>query len=199
MKTIIIFTVMLLFSPGLIAIQSASEEAEKEEILTLLKERDEEIKELLGPKDTEYTDEQRDRLRSMINDIIDFETMASRALGNKFDEISQSEREEFVSLFSTIVRDQSLNRLDIYRAEVTYEDIEVDNGSARVHTIAQLDNVRTAVDYTMEKKNSEWFITDMTINDVSTSQSYNRQFSSIIRQHGFDTLLDRLRRRAERT
>lgn len=199
MKTIIVFAIMLLFSPELNAIQTASEEAEKEEILTLLKERDEEIKELLGPQDTEYTDEQRERLRSMINDIIDFEAMASRALGNRYDEINQSEREEFVSLFSTIVRDQSLNRLDIYRAEVTYEEIVVENGTAQVHTVAQLENVRTSVEYSMEKKNSEWFIIDMTIDDVSTSQSYNRQFSSIIRQHGFDTLMDRLRRRAERT
>jgi phospholipid transport system substrate-binding protein len=196
MKTAIFFALLIFISPDLTAVQAI--ETEQEEILTLLENRDEEIKELLGPKGTEYTQGQRDRLRDIINGIIDFEAMASYALGDTYQEISPEEREEFVSLFSTVIRDQSLNRLDIYRAEVSYEEIEVENGEARVHTIARLENVRTPVDYMMMKVDSEWVITDMIVDEVSTAESYNRQFQSIIRQRGFDALLESLRRRAAR-
>ncbi len=169
-----------------------------EEIRAMLDERDAEIKELLGPKGSEYTQEQRDRLKDIINDVIDFRAMSQTALGDTFDEITEEEREEFIALFSTIIRDNSMNRLDIYRAEVTYNDITVENGNAEVKTMAQMDNVRTSVDYDMELQNGEWHITDMSIDDVSTAESYHRQFQSIIRQRGFDALLDSLRRRAAR-
>lgn len=171
----------------------------EEEIRSMLQERDNQIKELLGSQGSDYTPEQRNALKDIINDVIDFRSMASYALGSTFNEISEEEREEFVSLFSTIIRDQSLNRLDIYRADVTYNEISVHNSSADVSTIAQLDNVRTPVNYEMENRDGEWVITDMIIDDVSTAESYNRQFQSIIRQRGFDALLESLRKRASRS
>lgn len=171
----------------------------EQEIRDMLDERDQEIKELLGPKGNEYTQEQRDLLKDIINDVIDYRALAEQALGNTFNEISDEERDEFVSLFSTIIRDNSLNRLDIYRAEVTYNGIEVNDANAFVRTTAQLDNVRTSVDYAMERRNGEWVITDMSIDEVSTAESYNRQFQSIIRQRGFDALMQSLQRRAARS
>lgn len=193
MKKLLVFTAIVLFAAA-----SAFSQSSEDEIRSMLDERDDEIKELLGDEGSDYTQEQRDRLKDIINGVIDFRAMSEEALGSTYQEISDEEREEFVELFSTIIRDNSLNRLDIYRAEVTYQEIRVDNGEAYVRTMAQLENVRTPVDYDMEYKNGEWVITDMTIDDVSTVQSYNRQFQNIIRQRGFDALLDNLRRRAAR-
>lgn len=174
-------------------------QTEADEIQTMLEERDQEIKELLGPKGTDYTQEQRDRLKDIINDVINYQSMAQQALGDTYDEISEEEREEFVSLFSTIIRDNSLNRLDIYRAEVTYNNIDVNQDSAFVATTAQLEDVRTSVDYNLQVFDNSWMITDMTIDQVSTADSYNRQFQGIIRQRGFDALMESLRRRAARS
>lgn len=170
----------------------------KEQIQELLEERDDQIKTLLGPEGSEYTEGQRDQLKEIINGVIDFEAMAKEALGATFDTISTDLRTEFVDLFATIVRDQSLNKLDIYRAEVSYRSIEMDGDEARVETMAQLENVRTPVNYEMEFKNGEWVIVDMEVDDVSTASSYNRQFQRIINQKGFNSLLESLRKRAAR-
>jgi len=191
-------TFILLLTMALWVIPAMPAQNETEAIKNLLEERDEEIKELLGPEGTDYTQEQRDKLKNIVNDIINYRAMAEYALGNTYHEISDEEREEFVSLFSTIIRDNSLNRLDIYRAEVIYNNIEVTNGEALVETTAQLDNVRTTVDYKLEIIDGEWMIVDMTIDDVSTAESYNRQYQNIIRRHGFDALLNSLRNRAAR-
>lgn len=188
-----------IFVALLFVISSNGFAQEGEEIRNLLESRDNEIKELLGPKGNEYTSEQRNSLKDIINGVIDFESMARFALDDTFNEISEENRDEFVSLFSTIIRDQSLNRLDIYRADVVYNEIEVIDDSAYVSTTAQLDDVRTPVHYKMEKMDGEWFITDMIIDDVSTAESYHRQFQSIIRQRGFDALLTSLRNRAARS
>ncbi len=189
---------LLLFILPLMGFASVIAQDEEQEIRQLLEERDAQIKVLLGPKGNEYTQEQRDEIKDIVNNVIDFRAMASHALGNTFNTISNEDREEFVSLFATIIRDNSLNRLDIYRAEVTYNNIEARNGSAKVETTARLENVRTPVDYELEKKEGEWVVTDLIIDTVSTADSYNRQFQSIIRQRGFDALLNNLRRRAER-
>lgn len=165
----------------------------------LLEERDEEIKELVGPKGTDYTQEQRKKMKDIINGIIDYREMAQYALEGTYDTLSTEQREEFVDLFSTIIRDQSLNNLDIYRADVKYENITVEDSSATVRTVAQLEKVRTPVVYHMEYKDNQWVVTDMIIDDVSTAGSYRRQFKSIMRKKGFGGLLETLRNRAERT
>ena len=170
----------------------------KQEIEKMLEQRDLEIKTLLGPKDSEYTDAQRDKLKDIVNGIIDFRAMAKFALEATYDTIEVKEREEFVELFATIVRDQSLNKLDIYRAKVTYKDIIVKDDNADVSTYAELDDVRTPVNYSMALEGKEWVITDMIIDDVSTAEAYNRQFQRIISRKGFASLLESLRKRAAR-
>lgn len=189
---------LLLF--GFLLIHPADSQAQKTEaaIKELLQERDNEIKELLGPKGTEYTQQQREKLKNIINGIIDYKAMAQYALQETYDTLSTEQQQEFVSLFSTIIRDQSLNKLDIYRAVVTYEEITVEGDSASVKTMAQLENVRTPVGYTMVYKDGGWVVTDMIIDDVSTAESYQRQFQRIIRQKGYDTLIESLRKRAAR-
>lgn len=192
-KIYTVLIIVLCLAPAVTA------QAEADSIRSMLEERDEEVKELLGPKGTEYTQEQRDLLKDIINDVINYRSMAQHALGDTYNEISEEKREEFVSLFSTIIRDNSLNRLDIYRAEVSYNTIDVNEDSAFVATIAQLEDVRTSVDYNLERFDETWMITDMTIDQVSTADSYNRQFQNIIRQRGFDALMESLRRRAARS
>jgi phospholipid transport system substrate-binding protein len=170
----------------------------EQQIREMLNERDEEIKELLGPEGTSYTDEQRAELKEIINGVIDFRSIAAYALGDTFDEISDERRDRFVELFATVVRDQSLNRLEIYRADVQYNEIEVNGNEATVQTIAQLENVRTPVGYKMERRDGKWVVTDFSIDGVSTAESYNTQFQNIIRQRGFDALFNSLERRASR-
>ncbi len=169
------------------------------DIQTMLEHRDGEIKIILGPKGSEYSDAQRDTLKAIINGIIDFESMSKTALGETYDTISEESRVEFVGLFSSIIRDNSLTKLDIYRATITYKSISIDDDQALVQTMAELDEVRTPVDYKMKWRDDEWVIIDMSIDDVYTAESYNRQFQRIIARRGFDALMKSLRKRAARS
>jgi phospholipid transport system substrate-binding protein len=164
----------------------------------MLEARDSQIKSILGPEGSEYTEEQRDTLKSIINGVIDFEAMSRIALEETFHTISEEQRVEFVDLFSSIIRDNSLTKLDIYRATITYKSISIDDDQALVQTMAELDEVRTPVDYKMKWQRNEWVISDMSIDDVYTAESYNRQFQRIIVRRGFDALMESLRKRAAR-
>ncbi|XWN37966.1 MAG: ABC transporter substrate-binding protein [Balneola sp.] len=191
-----IFSILVLVL-GMVSLVQA--QTAEDEIKTLLEQRDQQVKTLLGPKGSEYSEGQRAEIKDIINGVIDFESMAKYALEDTYNTLSNEVQTEFVELFATIIRDQSLNKLDIYRAEVTYNSIVVDGNSATVKTYAELDDVRTPVDYTMSKEKSEWVITDLILDEVSTAESYNRQFQRIIKRKGFDSLLSTLRKRAARS
>lgn len=195
MRLIKIITIMF-FGLGLALTVNAQQNAEN--IRMMLEARDIQIKTILGPRGNEYTEEQRDTLKSIINGVIDFEAMSRVALEETFNTISEEQRIEFVDLFSSIIRDNSLTKLDIYRATITYTSISIEEDEALVQTMAELDEVRTPVDYKMKWQGNEWVITDMSIDDVYTAESYNRQFQRIIARRGFDALMESLRKRAAR-
>lgn len=166
-------------------------------ILKLLQDRDQQIKELVGPKGTEYKQEQRDKLKDIINGVIDYRSMAAYALQNTYDTLSATQKDEFIDVFSTIVRDQSLKNLNIYRANIEYKKIEVVEDSAWVETLSQLEDVNTPVYYVMEEKEDNWKVVDFYVDNVSTAKSYRRSFQNVLRKRGFDYLLKTLRKRAE--
>lgn len=173
-------------------------DARVKEIKSLLEKRDAEIKQLLGPEGSTYTPEQKEKLKEIINGIIDYDAMAKIALQETYSSITEEQRTEFVNVFATIIRDQSLAKLDIYRAKVVYESIEVNGNVAFVKTVASLKDVKTPVSYIMALKNGKWMITDMIIDNVSTAKSYKSSFQRVIKKKGFESLLNSLRKRAER-
>jgi phospholipid transport system substrate-binding protein len=191
MKTILLILIGLT-TPTL----SQASNPEETAIRQLLERRDRQIKTLLGPAGSAYTDAQREQLKDIINGIMDYEAMAKIALQEAYTTASPAQRTEFVTLFSQVIRDQSLAKLDIYRAQVLYDRITSDGKTAKVETTAILNNIRTPVWYAMEKRGSNWVITDMAVDNVSTAESYRRSFQTVIRRRGFDALLENLRRRA---
>ena len=165
----------------------------------MLKERDFQIKSLIGEKGTKLTDEQRAELKEIINNVIDYTYMARASLQETYEEITAEQRDEFTNLFASMIRDNSLANTDIYRADVTYDEFTVnENGTLYAATTAELENVRTTVGYLLAFRNDEWHILDMSVDGVSTVESYQRQFQSILRKRGFEPLLNSLRKRAER-
>jgi phospholipid transport system substrate-binding protein len=169
-------------------------------VKNLLKQRNQQIKKIVGPTGITYTQAQRRKLKKVINDVIDYQAMAKYALDDTWNKISPQQRKEFVNLFSTIVSDHSIQNLDIYRARIRFLDIAVSGDSASVKTLATEKDIRKRVDYQLHFKSPEdqWVVTDFSINDVSTAKSYRRQFQEIIQKDGFSKLMSTLRKRANK-
>ena len=89
----VLFLFAVFMAPEVFSFQNTTEE---QEIISLLDERDEQIKNLLGPPGTSYTDEQIEELTSIINDIVDYSAMARTALQETYYTITEEERRHFV-------------------------------------------------------------------------------------------------------
>ena len=185
---------LLLAAPAWAPAASAQTAAE---VKQLLQERDREIKAILGPQG-DVSAERQSELRDVVNGVIDFHRMAEAALGQHWAGLSTEQRDRFVAAFAGTVRAQSLANLDLYRANVKYEDVEVDGRTATATTRATRDKVSSEVTYDLYHTADGWRVVDFAIDDVSTVAGYQRSFNSVIRKKGFATLLTSLERRAAR-
>lgn len=185
---------------ALVALLAAPATAQSGEIEQMLRERDAEIKAILG--DGAPSGAQRDRLRDVVNDVIDFEAMAKAALGPYWSDLTAAQRADFVEAFGGVVRAQSLADLDLYRARVTYGAVDVNGSTAVAQTSARSGNVDAAVVYDLAKKGDTWFVTDIRIDGVSTVDGYANSFQRVMKRQGveagYDRLMTSLQRRLER-
>ena len=174
----------------------SSADQRAEEVRALLQERDREIKRVLGSGDA-YTAEQREQLKDVVNSGIDYEAMGRTALGPFWTDITPAKRARFVDVFGSIVRNQSLSNLDVYRSSVTYEEVDVEGDSARVVTATVYKDVPTEVVYVMGFEDDQWRVQDIILDDVSTAEGYARSFQTVVRKRGFDALMESLTRKLD--
>ena len=182
---------------ALLFVGLAPAQAQQAEVRTLLQQRDRDVKAVIGTRTT-FTDAQRDRLKELLNGAIDFRAMSQHALDNEWNDLSSEQKRAFVDAFSQVVRNQSLSNLAIYRADVRYNDIRVEGDEATALTTTTLDGKTARVDYELQKRDGEWRIVDIILDDVSTAGSYNRQFKRVFQRRGYDGLMQVLQRRIER-
>jgi len=194
----LLVAVTALAIPGFTAasVAQGTDSDHEREIRTLLDQRDREIKALLQNKET-LTAEENERLKTMINSIIDFEAMARTALGAHWSDLTPDQRREFVDVFSEIVRAQSLSNLDVYRTTVAYDRIDVNGSSAQVATSVRYKDVPTRVEYTMSLRDGAWRVDDVAIDGVSSAEGYARSFQPVVKKRGFDSLMASLRKKRD--
>lgn len=183
------------------AFVAAPASAQSGDIQQMLRQRDAEIKTILGPSGTP-TAAQREKLRDVVNGIIDFEAMAKGALGPFWADLSAAQRTAFTDAFGGVVRAQSLADLGLYRARVTYGDVDVTGNTAVAHTTARSGDVDAAVDYALAKKGTTWYITDIVIDGTGTVEGYANSFQRVMKRQGAEAgyakLMESLRKRLAR-
>jgi phospholipid transport system substrate-binding protein len=162
----------------------------------LLLDRDRDIKAVLAH--SPLSDAEMDSLRGIVNGLILFEVMGKNALGDYWAGLTDAQRQDFIQTFASIVREQSLADLDPYRAKVTIDSIGVNGTTAHAATTAVYKDVTTKVEYDFLLRKGKWWITDISLDGVSTTDGYAHSFQSAIRKRGFDGLMKSLHKRLEK-
>lgn len=192
----VLLAAILLLSVGAAPAWAQTESATASEIRQMLEKRDQQIKDILSGTD-DYTAEQRQQLKELINGLIDFRMMGKRALGPHWEDLSAEQRDEFVSVFQDVVRAQSMSDLGVYNSKVTYDQIEVHGDSAFVRTYTKYEGRTTPVEYVLGLREGEWRAEDIIVDGVSTAEGYARSFQTVVRQRGFDALMKSLQKKRE--
>jgi len=175
---------------------AAQGQSTAQDIRTMLEERDQQIKSILKGAD-DYTTEQRQELKTLINGVIDFRAMGQTALGPFWDDLTEEQQTEFVDVFREVVRAQSLSDLEVYNSQVTFDQIEVEDDSAFVRTTTTYQGSKTPVEYVLEQQDGTWMAEDIIVDGVSTAEGYARSFQNVVRKRGFDALMTSLKKKRD--
>jgi len=144
------------------------------------------------------TAERRADVRKITETLFDFTDMSERSLGGAWTQASPAQQQEFIRLFSTIITNAYLSRIEQYAGEpITYVGEKIDGDEASVQSrVVTPKGSEVALDYRLYRADGRWTVYDIYVEGISLVGSYKAQFNRIIQRGSFAELLKQLRLKA---
>ena len=144
-------------------------------------------------------DERRQKIRTIANDIFDWQETGKRALARHWQARTPQEREEFSKLFADLLERSYVGKIEAYSGEkIVYGEETLDGGLATVRTkLITKSGTQIPIDYQMQKNDDHWRVYDVKIENVGLVSNYRSQFNRIIQQSGYSDLIQRLKTKQE--
>jgi phospholipid transport system substrate-binding protein len=145
--------------------------------------------------------ERRDQLRQALFARFDFEEMGKRALGSHWRRRSREEQQEFVRLFTDLLENAYISRIEAYNNEtLVYTGEKLDGQYAEVQSrMATGKGEEYSIDYKVRRVNSEWKVYDVVIENISLVNNYRSQFNRVITKSSYEDLISRLKEKQTET
>lgn len=152
---------------------------------------------VLKEKGITETKELRSKLEKVIFPLFDFAEMARRSLGPSWRQASDSEKEEYVKLFTELISRTYYNRVidNIGDSKIEIVKSAVRSKKALVKTSVSSKGDDFFVIYRMRNKNETWKIYDVIIENVSMVSNYRSEFGEIVRREKMAGLISKLRKK----
>lgn len=148
---------------------------------------------ILADPDWQKSDRSRERKRLVveaISDVINYDEMAMRALGQEWKARSDTDRKAFVNAYRQFMESSYEGRFKDYSGEeVRYLGEQVAGGFAEVRTRLVSRKVDLPVSFRLVNRGEAWRVYDILVDGVSLVRNYRAQFTRIIREASFQALL----------
>ena len=136
-----------------------------------------------------------------LRSFLDVDQLGQRALVDHWGKLTADQQGEFLSLLRGLIEKNYVKGLRAnLKYKVRYTGEKKQGGYMLVTT--EIDTKRRgrpftiAVDYLLRKDDGTWRTFDVITDGVGLVENYRSQFNSIIGKHGFDGLLERMRKKA---
>jgi phospholipid transport system substrate-binding protein len=133
--------------------------------------------------------EKKQQVSGRARGFLSIDSMSQRTLGNYWSSATPEQREHFTYLFTRILEETYLNRIDDYSGgTVRYLQQRVKDDRAIVDTLIVVDELELPVQYRMVYEQQNWRVFDIVIDGVSLVMNYRASYGEIIRSQGYDGL-----------
>ena len=140
----------------------------------------------------------RQKVESLVDSIFDFQEMGKRALGRTWDKLASAEKEEYIDLFTRLVKQRYIGKIDSYSGqEIGFKRQVLKGRSALVYSVLLDNNTEIPIDYRLVLKNDLWTAYDLRIENVSLVANYRRDFASIVKKNGVAGLIKKMNDKVE--
>jgi phospholipid transport system substrate-binding protein len=136
----------------------------------------------------------REKIGEVISERFDFRAMSQRTLATNWKSASEEQRKEFVQLFSTLIENTYIGRVEAYTNEkVDFPGEKVKGKKAVVETLILTANADIPVDYKVYMKNDKWWVYDVVIEGISLISNYRSSYQEIVKKEGVDGLIEKMK------
>src|SRR5215470_14156487 len=136
-------------------------------------------------------------LHGVARGFLDTRTMGRRAVGDVLAAQPREQQDAYLALFDDVMVRAYLQKLLLFR------DPHFEYGEPRRRDQAVIVPTRIVtakdeyrVDYEMRERDGHWVATDVIVEDISLTDNYKSQFSTLLRDRSFAELLDLMRKKA---
>jgi phospholipid transport system substrate-binding protein len=161
-----------------------------------------EVLRILADKDLKKpskANERRQLLEKVVGERFDYQEMSRRSLGAPWANLSDQDKQEFVSLFQTLLVNTYADKIESYSGEgVQYVNERTEKEYAEVRTKVMTGKTEIPLDYRLLNKGSVWRVYDVVVDGVSLVNNYRGQFSKILRTGSYADLVDQLRKKSDK-
>lgn len=153
--------------------------------------------------------ERRKKVREAVQDVFDWAAISRSAVGRKWWDFSDEQKEQFTEAFRQLLENSYLKRIEENTdAKIDYLGAEEDDGDWEVDIKAVASNGREVpISYKLYSLNAEerqkkdaqypWLIYDVDIEGVSLVSNYRSQFRDILMNRSIDELIEQIRKKVE--
>jgi len=138
---------------------------------------------------------QRQKLRTLVETLFDYDEISKRALGRNRKAFTPEQMDEFSDLFSRFLEKIYLDRIQDYTDEkVTYGKATIlSKNKIEVETNVVTASKQIPINYRVVFQHEEWRGYDVLIEGVSLVRNYRSQFNKILQKKTPEDLLQQLR------
>ena len=134
-------------------------------------------------------------LREVANCMFAWEEMSKRSMGTYWRERTPEERNDFIKLFSDLLENTYMTKIESYSGEkILYSKESIEGQYAMVQTkIIIRQGVEVPVNYFMMEKNGNWLVYDVSIEGISIVKNYRSQINDILSRSSYPELIKKLK------
>ena len=142
--------------------------------------------------------ERRADIRKVAENLFDFQEMSRRSLGSTWDTVSSSEKQEFVRLFTSLIANSYMGKIEQYTGEpIRYESEQIDGSEAAVLSrVVTPKGAEIGIEYRLYRAEARWAVYDVRVDGISLVNSYKAQFNRLLQRGSFAELLKQLKQKA---
>ena len=150
-------------------------------------------------KGADKTPVRRQQLRTVVDQVFDWQETGKRALGRHWQPLTPEQRQQFSSLFADLVERSYVGKIELYSGEkIIYAGDTIEGDQATVKTkLITKSQTQIPIDYRLQKEGDRWRVYDVLIEGVSLVGNYRTQFNRVIQQTGYDDLVKKMKTKQE--
>ena len=131
-----------------------------------------------------------DLVEKVADHYFDFREMAKSSLGDTWDDLNQTQQDEFVKMFTAVLKNSySRSLFALAKAKVSYLPEIHQADHVEVPVVIRSPNDKFPLIFLMRNEARAWRIYDVVVQEVSLVATNQRQFARIIQASSYQNLL----------